>query len=96
MVRRRDARRPPAAYVTPWPDGELAPDAPEGTEHVRLVASALVAALEGRSTVEVARAADVNRATIADLVAGRVWPEVVTVAKLEAVLGVRLWPEGPV
>ncbi|WP_342671448.1 helix-turn-helix domain-containing protein [Nonomuraea candida] len=37
----------------------------------------------------------VNRQTINDLVAGRCWPDVATIAQLEAGLGVRLWPVSP-
>ncbi|HEV2890299.1 MAG TPA: helix-turn-helix transcriptional regulator [Frankiaceae bacterium] len=44
---------------------------------------------------QVAREADLARSTLNDIVAGRQWPDVVTVAKLEHVLEVRLWPEWP-
>lgn len=94
MVQRRQRRECPAAYATAWPDGALVPGAPLGTGHVLCIARNLAAALDAQSLSAVARQAEVNRSTLQDLLAGRVWPEALTVAKLELVLGVRLWPDG--
>lgn len=53
----------------------------------------LIAALEGQLQKDVAEAADLARSTLNDIVTGRQWPDVVTVAKLEHMLKTRLWPE---
>ncbi|MBV8980668.1 MAG: helix-turn-helix transcriptional regulator [Acidimicrobiia bacterium] len=44
------------------------------------------------SLSELARRSGVDRSTIYDLLAGRAWIDVSTLARLEAALGTRLWP----
>lgn len=57
-----------------------------------MIAANLRDALQSENQTRVAEQADVARSTLNDLVAGRTWPELITVAKLEEVLGTRLWP----
>ncbi|TDD32924.1 XRE family transcriptional regulator [Actinomadura sp. KC06] len=59
------------------------------------VARRLAEAMAGRrlSANRLARASGVNRQTIANVLAGTVWPDLMTVANLEKYLDRRLWPE---
>lgn len=75
-----------------WPDGVFAHDAPEAVAYAIEIARNLAAALGGRTKVSVAEAADVQRTTIYDLLGGRSWADLVTLAKLDEALGVRLLP----
>lgn len=76
-----------------WPDGVLDSDAPPAARYVRAISVRLGEALIEQSVVEVANRAGIARSTIYDLLAGTTWPDVVTLAHLEDVLEVRLWPE---
>ena len=97
MIQRRGVEGPPVSYLADgvWPDGELVADAPPAARYVAHIARQLRAALEGHTLSELSRRADVNRSTIQDLLAGRFWPDVVTLAKLEQALGATLWPHSP-
>ncbi|MFJ5233167.1 helix-turn-helix domain-containing protein [Kitasatospora sp. NPDC088391] len=65
-----------------------------GAEVVRNISGRLAEALTGQelSLRQVAAGAGVNRQAIADLLAGRSWPDVATVARLEHFLNVPLYP----
>ncbi|PYC82680.1 hypothetical protein C7C46_10010 [Streptomyces tateyamensis] len=67
-----------------------------GAEAVRVIACRLAQSLAERrlSLRQAAAGSGVNRQAIADLLAGRSWPDVATVARLEAFTGARLWPVG--
>ncbi|MFJ9851164.1 helix-turn-helix domain-containing protein [Streptomyces sp. NPDC101150] len=77
-----------------WPEQPLADPAAEA---VRLIAAALEGALaeRGVSLRAAAAGSGVNRQAIADLLAGRSWPDVATVARLAAFTQVHLWPKPP-
>ncbi|WP_206743349.1 helix-turn-helix domain-containing protein [Streptomyces caatingaensis] len=49
---------------------------------------------QGRSLRRAAEGSGVNRQAIADLIAGRCWPDIATVARLENFLAVTLYPPG--
>ncbi|MGA6158135.1 helix-turn-helix domain-containing protein [Stenotrophomonas sp. NPDC087984] len=68
-----------------------------GAEAVRQIARALAQALvdQGLSLRATAAGSGVNRQAIADLLAGRSWPDVATIARLDAFTGIRLWPGRP-
>lgn len=87
----RPARQAPSALVANWPD-EPADDLV--VEAARLVAVRLGAAIEGRSLRSVARETGVDRTVIASVLAGRSWPDIATLARLEAGLAVNLWCGG--
>ncbi|WIB67440.1 helix-turn-helix transcriptional regulator [Curtobacterium sp. MCBD17_035] len=53
------------------------------------------AALEGRSIRAVAQAAGVSHVTLINVLSGRAWPDLTTIAKLELALEVDLWPGRP-
>lgn len=77
-----------------WPDR---PSADLGAEAVREVSRSLAAAItdRGLSLRGASAASGVNRQAIADLLAGRSWPDVATVARLGVALDVDLWPPSP-
>lgn len=97
MPRRSASYRVPNAWLVQgeWPDGEFSADAPDALAHAVAIAVALAGALEGRTKSQVAEAAQIERSTLYDILSGNTWPDTVTLAKLEAVLAVTLWPSGP-
>ena len=94
MVRRRGVEGVPADHVVgAFPDGEVPDGAPAAARYAVAVARALRTALRDRALAAVCRDAGLARSTVQDLLAGRTWPDLVTLAKLEEALDVRLWPE---
>ncbi|MFI7610228.1 helix-turn-helix domain-containing protein [Nonomuraea terrae] len=75
-----------------WPHANLAGHPAAAV--VQDIAATLAGILADRrlSLRGLAARSGVNRQAIADLLAGRSWPDVATIALLEADLGVRLWP----
>lgn len=86
--------RKPYAYVVDgvWPYAVM--DHHIGAQVAQAVARALAEAMERQeiSANALAQASDVNRQVIANVLAGTVWPDLLTVANLEGALGVSLWP----
>ncbi|SDS83512.1 Helix-turn-helix [Nocardioides scoriae] len=97
MPRRSSLYRVPNQWLSAgtWPRGTFTADAPDAVAHAVAIAMALAAALEGRNKSEVAAAAEIERSTLYDILAGKSWPDTVTLAKLEAHLGQTLWPATP-
>ncbi len=93
MPRRATQVGTPRDHAPGFPDGPIPVDAPDGVAHAAEIARRLRAALEGKSISAVCRNAGLNRSTVQDLIAGRTFADTVTLAKLERVLGVRLWPD---
>ncbi|NVK80077.1 helix-turn-helix transcriptional regulator [Streptomyces morookaense] len=98
MVGGRARAHPPREMTD---DPEAWPEAPSpdaGAETVRQIARRLARAMRDRglSLRAVAVGSGVNRQAIADLLAGKSWPDVATVARLAAFTGLPLWPDGPV
>ncbi|MFJ6897496.1 helix-turn-helix domain-containing protein [Streptomyces hokutonensis] len=85
----------PSEYVTDgvWPYAVM--DELLGARVAQAVARALAEAMERQkiSANALAQASDVNRQVIANVLAGVVWPDLLTVASLEGALGERLWPD---
>ena len=94
MTRRKDVARRPADYIDvgEWPDGALSGDAPVEATYAQHVSRTLKAALEDTTISQVARDANLSREAIYDLVKGRAWPELITLARCEQALGLTLWP----
>ena len=84
----RTPRPRPIDLVVPWPDGSASEAA--GTAAATFV-RALNSAIDGRSIRSVAAACGVNHQTIRGVLAGEVWPDMYTVARLEEGLNARLW-----
>lgn len=74
-----------------WPGGRLRKDAPAEAALAAGIASRMVEAMGGLSIRELARRSDVSPQTVSNLVAGRTWGDVVTLARIERALGVALW-----
>ncbi|MGN9786840.1 helix-turn-helix domain-containing protein [Nonomuraea sp. ZG12] len=77
-----------------WPHADLA--CHPAAAVVQQIAAGLAGVLAERrlSLRALAASSGVNRQSIADLLAGRSWPDVATIALLETALAVRLWPQG--
>ena len=52
-------------------------------------------ALEGANRTSIAIEAEVDRKSLYGLVSGTTWADMITLGKLERVLGVSLWPQQP-
>ncbi|MFE0063481.1 helix-turn-helix domain-containing protein, partial [Streptomyces sp. NPDC059003] len=90
-MNRRTPPREIAQDPETWPHAVLVEPGAAAVQHV---ARALAAAIteRGLSLRKVAADSGVNRQAIADLLSGRSWPDVATVARLAAGLGVVPWP----
>jgi ribosome-binding protein aMBF1 (putative translation factor) len=95
MPRRRNGA--PREWIAEgsWPDGTFRADAPVEVAHAVAIAVGLAAALDGRNKSDVAAAAEVDRSTLYDILAGKAWPDTFTLAKLERYLEASLWPSDP-
>lgn len=95
VPQRRGLEGPPSQFLADgqWPDGPLDAEAPVVAHYAAEISRRLLAALEGHEQKAVAEDADLARSTLNDIVTGRRWPDVVTIAKLEHFLKERLWPE---
>ena len=86
----RIARATPAELVgADWPEATAA-DAIG--EVARRFAVNLREAIGGQSVRSAAAASDVDHTALLAILAGRSWPDLATIAKLERGLGARLWP----
>jgi hypothetical protein len=84
----------PAEYLAAgqsWPTGRLRKDAPPEAALAAGIASRMVEAMGGLSIRELARRSDVSPQTVSNLLAGRSWGDLVTLARIERALGVSLW-----
>lgn len=97
MPQRSEKLLEPREYLVEgeWPDGAFAVDAPDSVAYTVHVAKALSAALAGLNKKKVADDARINRNTIYDLLGGKTWPDMVTLAVIEKALGITLWPSEP-
>ncbi|QXC61619.1 helix-turn-helix domain-containing protein [Aquihabitans sp. G128] len=98
MTQRRGVQGPPKVYLqtgVSWPSRRVRARESAPIRRAVIVSAEisqrLAEALEGRSITATAKAADVARTTVYDLLAGNSWPDVVTIMKLEEALEVTLW-----
>jgi lambda repressor-like predicted transcriptional regulator len=88
--------RPPNGFVSAgtWPVAEIADH--HGARVAQALARRLAAAMyeRGLSAQRLAALAGVNRQTIANVLGGSGWPDLLTIANLERALEADLWP-GP-
>jgi hypothetical protein len=85
----RPKRLTPGEYAASFP-GEPIDD--PAAEAARQLVLNLISAIGERSLREAGVATGVDRTTIAEVIAGRSWPDIATLARLEVGLGVGLWP----
>lgn len=71
-------------------------DGPPEAHYAVEVARRLARAMEGQSLRSVARESGLDHTTVRALVEGQRWPDLITIARLETALNVRLWPDGKV
>jgi len=93
VTRRSDVDQPPAAYLVSgeWPEGTV--EGPAAAAYARQLALNLHEAMGERSLRELGREAGVHHTTIRAILMGERWADLVTIAKLEQALEVRLWPD---
>ena len=98
MPLRSDTYRTSREWVADgtWPDGRFAENSPTAVAYAVEIARRLERSMGDRSKSGLAREANLERSTLYDLLAGRSWPDAVTIAQLEQVLKIRLWPDQPV
>ncbi|MDP3894771.1 helix-turn-helix transcriptional regulator [Nocardioides sp.] len=85
----RPVRSSPADLAPGWPD---TPSTEPDVETARRLALNLRAALGDRSLRTAKEATGVDHTTIADVLNGATWPDLRTIARLEAGLRADLWP----
>lgn len=87
----RVRRQRPVELVAGWPK-EPAADAP--VEVARHLSVRLRRAMDGRSAREIGRLTNVDYTTVIAILNGTTWPDLMTLARLEAGLRADLWPVG--
>ncbi len=86
-------RQPPAHHMPAgeWPDGSLVPEAPAEVHLAAALAIRLRKHMRGRTLDNVAEATGLGRQTIDNILLGKGWPDIRTVARLEVALKKPLW-----
>lgn len=94
MTQRGAIRGVPRDFVASgeWPHGRLRKDAPVGVRYAAEITKNLEAAMEGRTKSGLAEEISMARSTLHDILTGRSWPDLSTLAKLEEALDTSLWP----
>lgn len=87
----RKARPHPSTLVAEWPQ-EASRD--PAVEVARKLAQRLRSAMDGRSAREVGSLSGVDYTTVNAVLNGTTWPDLRTIALLEAALNADLWPVG--
>ena len=91
MVSRRDVQHAPRAYANgAWPHAPTS--GPPEAEVARQIAMRLIDVIGDRSFRDVATIVGVSHTTLSAIAAGRRWPDIATVARLEHALECDLWP----
>ena len=92
-VGRQDIAGSPRDYMVEgtWPTGTLATDAPPEAMLLAAISQRLAETLHGRSLRQVAAEANLSIGTLSNITTGKSWCDVVTLARLERVLGASLW-----
>ena len=85
----KERERPFELVPGPWPE---TPSQDPIAELARRFSMNLAAAIGDASIRSVSRESHVPHNTVANILAGRVWPDFVTIARLEIGLETPLWP----
>ena len=99
MPRRTGVTGPPTEYLTSrgsWPVGPFRKETPPAVRYAAEIASRLQEAIDasGANMSAVARSLGVARSTLYDVLGGRTFPDIHTIATAERHFGVTLWPTG--
>ena len=94
----RPGSRPPAQWLRTgqeWPEGKLQSDAPIEAIRTQLFARALAGAMaeRGLSGRQAAGVCGVDQRTVSRLLTGASYPDIATLARMEAGLDRQLWIE---
>lgn len=84
--------KPVALAPSPWP--EVPSEDPVG-EVARIFAFNVRKAVGSQSLRSVADASGLTHVTLLNVLGGKVWPDLATIARLENGLGTQLWPQRP-
>ena len=74
-----------------WPTGPLEPNPPPEVRLVRGIVTKLEARNARKDIYETAKRCGLNPQTIYNVLDGKTWPDLATIARLEVHFGVRLW-----
>ena len=74
-----------------WPDGPLLPGAPDEAHLAAALAVRLRQHMAGKTLEKLAEATGLGRQTINNILLGKGWPDIRTVARLEVALKKPLW-----
>lgn len=85
----RPSRQPPRDTSPAWPDS---PCVDPTAEVARLLTINLRRSLNGRSLRTARELTGVDHTTVAAVLNGTTWPDLATIARLEAGLNANLWP----
>jgi len=85
----RTERPRPNALSASWPES---PSSDPAGEVARRFALALAEQIGSRTLREVAEQCELTHATLVGILAGRTWPDMRTISRLEDGLDVDLWP----
>lgn len=94
MPARTGLRGHPADYLAAgedWPSGRLVKDTPEEVRLVAGIVGRLRVVADDLGTREMARRAGLSPQTVSNLLTGKTYGDVVTIARLERALDVVLW-----
>jgi DNA-binding phage protein len=94
VPRRSKPYRAPRDWVADgdWPDARFYADTPDVVGYAAEIARRLGAVVRAVNKTELSTSAEIERSTLYDVLAGRTWPDIITLAQLERLLEVRLWP----
>ena len=93
MGRNQNLKKP-CEYVQPgaqWPGGPLEPKPPPEALLIRGIAQKLEARGARKNVYKIAKRCGLTPQTIYNVLDGQTWPDLVTIARLEAHFRVRLW-----
>lgn len=78
-----------------WPDATFRADTPDVVAYAAELSRRLGQALAGKSKTDVAARSNLTRPTLYDILQGKSWPDMISIARLETALEVDLWPASP-
>jgi ribosome-binding protein aMBF1 (putative translation factor) len=78
-----------------FPTGKFFANTPDFVSYAVYIATKLEDETRELNRSSLCREVELERSTLYDILGGRVWPDTVSLSKLEMHLKVRLWPDNP-